>query len=212
MNIRTLFLSLIAWTLLTAGCGDSDPDFSEFYKGPETEEPGTPDEPIDPDATQMTVKAMSFNIRYANNNNPELDGDNRWDYRKVAFGPMIDEQQPTVIGVQEARPIQLSYLETAWPDYKWLGVGRCNDNAVYYNDTTNGNLVKLDAGSGEQLVSLHLADKLDSSPTIAPNGVIYCNGMLNNQPTLFAVDATATAPADSWSQMAGNPSKTACRY
>lgn len=87
-----------------------------------------------------------------------------------------------------------------------------NDNAVYYNDTTNGNLVKLDAGSGEQLVSLHLADKLDSSPTIAPNGVIYCNGMLNNQPTLFAVDATATAPADSWSQMAGNPSKTACRY
>ena len=82
MNIRTLFLSLIAWTLLTAGCGDSDPDFSEFYKGPETEEPRTPDEPTDPDATQMTVKAMSFNIRYANNNNPELDGDNRWDYRR----------------------------------------------------------------------------------------------------------------------------------
>lgn len=87
-----------------------------------------------------------------------------------------------------------------------------NDNAVYYNDTTNGNLVKLDAKSGTQLAALHLADKLDSSPTIAPNGVIYCNGMLNNLPTLFAVDATATAPADSWSQMAGNPSKTACRY
>lgn len=65
----------------------------------------------------MTVKAMSFNIRYANNN-PEMDDDNRWNCRKVAFGPMIDEQQPTVIGVQEARPIQLSYLETAWPDYK----------------------------------------------------------------------------------------------
>lgn len=130
MNIRTLFLSLIAGTLLTAGCGDSDPDFSEFYKGPETEEPGTPDEPTDPDATQMTVKAMSFNIRYANYNNPELDGDNRWDYRKLAFGPMIDEQQPTVIGVQEARPIQLTYLETAWPDYKWLGVGRRNDNSA----------------------------------------------------------------------------------
>ena len=59
-----------------------------------------------------------------------MDGDNRWDYRKLAFGPMIDEQQPTVIGVQEARPIQLSYLETAWPDYKWLGVGRRNDNSA----------------------------------------------------------------------------------
>ena len=46
MNIKMLFLSLIAGTLLTAGCGDSDPDFSEFYKGPETEEPGTPDEPM----------------------------------------------------------------------------------------------------------------------------------------------------------------------
>ena len=87
-----------------------------------------------------------------------------------------------------------------------------NDNAVYYNDCSVGNLVKLDAETGEQLVSFHLADNLNSSPTIGPDGVIYCNGVLNGKPTLFAVDATSTAPADSWSQMAGSPSKSACLY
>ena len=87
-----------------------------------------------------------------------------------------------------------------------------NDNAVYYNDCSAGNLVKLDAETGEQLVSFHLADNLNSSPTIGPDGVIYCNGVLNGKPTLFAVDATSTAPADSWSQMAGSPSKSACLY
>ena len=87
-----------------------------------------------------------------------------------------------------------------------------NDNAVYYNDCVAGNLVKLDAKTGDQLVSFHLADNLNSSPTIGPDGVIYCNGVLNGQPTLFAVDATPTAPADSWSQLAGTPSKSACMY
>ena len=72
--------------------------------------------------------------------------------------------------------------------------------------------VRFDAETGEQLVSFHLADNLNSSPTIGPDGVIYCNGVLNGKPTLFAVDATSTAPADSWSQMAGSPSKSACLY
>ena len=87
-----------------------------------------------------------------------------------------------------------------------------NDGAIYYNDCTLGNLVKIDATTGETLVSLHLADNLISSPTIGPDGVIYCNGMLDGKPTLFAIDSTPSAPADSWSQMAGNPSKTACKY
>ena len=87
-----------------------------------------------------------------------------------------------------------------------------NDGAIYYNDCTLGNLVKIDATTGETLVSLHLADNLISSPTIGPDGVIYCNGMLDGKPTLISIDSTPSAPADSWSQMAGNPSKTACKY
>lgn len=130
MIINKFLFSLIFGTILTAGCGSSEPDLSEFYKVPETEEPDTPEEPTDPDATEMTIKAMSFNIRYAKYDDPEMDGENCWDNRKVAFQPMIEEQQPTIIGVQEARPVQLDYLETAWADYQWLGVGRNNNGAL----------------------------------------------------------------------------------
>ncbi len=87
-----------------------------------------------------------------------------------------------------------------------------NDGAVYYCDSKNGSLVKLDAKTGEVLVSLKIADNLISSPTIGPDGTIYCNGVLDSKPTVFAVKTTATAPADSWSQMGGDYTKAANRY
>ncbi len=87
-----------------------------------------------------------------------------------------------------------------------------NDGAVYYNDSATGCIVKLDAKTGEKLVSFKLGDSLISSPTIGPDGVIYCTGVLEGKPTVFAVEATATAPADSWSQMGGDYTKASNRY
>ncbi len=87
-----------------------------------------------------------------------------------------------------------------------------NDNAVYYNDCSTGCIVKLNAKTGEKLVSFKLGDSLISSPTIGNDGVIYCNGVLSGKPTVFAVEATVSAPADSWSQMGGDCTKAANRY
>lgn len=44
--------------------------------------------------------------------------------RTAAFIPMIEEQKPTVIGMQEARPPQLKWLEENWKDYGNIGKGR----------------------------------------------------------------------------------------
>ena len=58
---------------------------------------------------------MSFNIRYYNTNDT---GDKSWETRTTAFIPMIEDQKPTVIGIQEARPPQLKWvgreLERLW--------------------------------------------------------------------------------------------------
>lgn len=82
-----------------------------------------------------------------------------------------------------------------------------NEGYIYYNDYTIGKLVKLSA-DGAKVSEIKIADELRSSPTISPDGTIYCTGMKNGQPTLFAVRGSATGHADSWSQSGGNPCKT----
>ncbi len=123
--------------MLFVCCGNEKPDYSGFYvdkteqggKDDTQEKPDTPAEPGTPsdpggEGNTLTVKVMSFNIRYYNYKEPLKDGDNSWDNRKVAFGPMIQEQKPTLVGMQEARPGQLEFLDKEWASYKRLGVGR----------------------------------------------------------------------------------------
>ncbi len=81
-------------------------------------------QPTDPNAESMTLKVMSFNIRCYKYTDPDMDGTNKWDLRKVAFAPMIEEHRPAVVGMQEARPDQMLYLDGVWSGYKRIGIGR----------------------------------------------------------------------------------------
>lgn len=58
------------------------------------------------------VTVVSFNIRVDN----AADGDNAWDNRKPASAAMIRQERPTVMGLQEAQPHQITYLAKNCPD------------------------------------------------------------------------------------------------
>lgn len=66
------------------------------------------------------IDIMSFNIRYAN----EDDKKNKWVNRKVAVVEMLKETQPSIIGIQEGLKFQVDYLLEHLPEYKQVGVGR----------------------------------------------------------------------------------------
>ena len=87
-----------------------------------------------------------------------------------------------------------------------------NEGYIYYNDYTLGKLVKLAPEDGKKVSEIQLATDMRSSPTISVDGTIYCNGMKDGVPTLFAVKGSATGHANSWSQLGGNPSKTGVLY
>ena len=77
---------------------------------------------------------MSFNVRYSSGD----DGANSWDNRKKAVPAMFADQQPTVLGVQEARLDQKTYMDENCAGYKSVGVGRTDGQnagefmAIYY--------------------------------------------------------------------------------
>ena len=73
-------------------------------------------------AGKSSMKIMSYNIRYTGE--PAKDGENHWDYRRAASINMIREEQPTVVGVQEALAPQLQFLDENLPEYGYVGVGR----------------------------------------------------------------------------------------
>ncbi len=116
-----------------------------------------------------------------------------------------------------------AYLTAINPDgtIKWehkaegniQGVAAVDSNGnVYYNDCEAGKLVKVSAATGAVLTSISLGTELRTSPTIASDGIIYVTGMKDGKPTLFAIQGDATGCSNSWSQLGGNPSKTACMY
>jgi PKD repeat protein len=81
---------------------------------------------------------------------------------------------------------------------------------VYYTETaadlSAGKLVKLNS-SGVKVAEVTLGQSVCTSPTIAPDGTIYCNGVKDGRPTLTAIKGVAE-PASGWSQLGGNPRKT----
>ena len=108
MKIRFVILLSLAVLLLCGGCGNREKD--------------------------VEIKYISYNIRYANAN----DGDNAWDIRKPATKEMIEREQPDVFGLQEALIGQLQYIDSNFPQYSRVGVGRDDGKeegefmAVYY--------------------------------------------------------------------------------
>jgi len=78
---------------------------------------------------------MTYNIRYNNTH----DGENKWEKRKEYLCNQISYYHPDVFGIQEGLHSQIVYLEAAFRDYKYVGVGRDDAktkgeySAIFYN-------------------------------------------------------------------------------
>ncbi|MGN1246857.1 MAG: endonuclease/exonuclease/phosphatase family protein [Muribaculaceae bacterium] len=95
--------------------------------------------------TVKEYKVISYNVRLSMA--ADADGENRWENRKAASLKMVAEQKPIVMGLQEACPDQIEYLDQNLTGYKHIGVGRDDGDregemmAIYY-DTTRLMLLK----------------------------------------------------------------------
>ena len=84
-------------------------------------------------------KIISYNVRFSSV--PETDGVNRWELRRDASIKMVAEQKPLAMGLQEACPDQIDFLDQNLTGYKHIGVGRDDGNragemmAIYYDTT-----------------------------------------------------------------------------
>lgn len=85
--------------------------------------------------TSQTIRMMSYNIRYATNN----DGENRWENRKEFLGGQVAFFNPGIFGIQEGLAHQVNYLNEKFTDYSYIGVGRDDGAqkgeycAIFYN-------------------------------------------------------------------------------
>ena len=68
------------------------------------------------------IKVISYTIRCGVN--PGQDGENNWEYRKQASINMINDEKPTIFGLQEALPPHLEYLKEQLPQYASYGIAR----------------------------------------------------------------------------------------
>lgn len=81
------------------------------------------------------VEVMSYNIKYANEN----DGENSWSKRKEHITNQVKFYKPGILGVQEALVSQLKHFQSEIENYKYVGVGRDDGkeagefSAIFYN-------------------------------------------------------------------------------
>lgn len=66
------------------------------------------------------TKIMSYNVRFANEN----DGENSWSFRKDYITNQLKFYEPPILGVQEAVLEQLEYFKERLPEYNYFGAGR----------------------------------------------------------------------------------------
>ena len=71
-----------------------------------------------------TLKIMSFNVRCITDKD---EGDTHWDMRKAAVVKMINTVKPDVVGLQEPRTVQRTYLKNNLPNYGYLEVPGTGD-------------------------------------------------------------------------------------
>jgi len=82
----------------------------------------------------QTLNVMTYNIRL----DVASDGENAWANRKDFLSSQIQFYSPDIMGVQEARPNQMTDLKATLKDYKTIGIGRDGDDkgeysAIFYN-------------------------------------------------------------------------------
>ncbi len=88
--------------------------------------------------SKQSFEVMSYNIRLDH----EGDKENNWHHRKADMIKYIEKHQPDFLGVQEALPQQMDYLDAQLTDYKYVGVGRDDGkragefSAIFYRTTS----------------------------------------------------------------------------
>jgi endonuclease/exonuclease/phosphatase family metal-dependent hydrolase len=71
-------------------------------------------------ARPLSVRVMSFNIRY---DNPK-DGEDRWEKRREMLLDTVRAYNPDLLGMQEVLASQADFLREKLPDYGFCGGGR----------------------------------------------------------------------------------------
>ena len=85
----------------------------------------------------QSIKAITFNIRYAN----ESDGNNKWSLRTGIVNDFIAYEAPDFLGLQEALISQIRDIASAQEGFKWIGKGRDDGkeagefSPLFYNAT-----------------------------------------------------------------------------
>ncbi|MGK0252666.1 MAG: endonuclease/exonuclease/phosphatase family metal-dependent hydrolase [Mariniflexile sp.] len=86
-------------------------------------------------AQKETYKLMTYNIRYDNPN----DGENQWSKRKEFLSSQIAFYEPDIFGIQEGLYHQVTYLDSVFVTYNFVGIGRDDGkekgeySAIFYN-------------------------------------------------------------------------------
>jgi endonuclease/exonuclease/phosphatase family metal-dependent hydrolase len=80
----------------------------------------------------VDLRIMSFNVRYSKTGFGESATENNWNDAKFPRRErairVIRENLPDLVGVQEARDLQVNDLRGALPDYEFYGIGRDDGN------------------------------------------------------------------------------------
>ncbi len=79
-------------------------------------------------ADSADLRVMSFNVRFSKAGHSEAKPENNWNDpqypRRVRAIRVIREMNPDLLGVQEARELQVKDFEDALPEYAFSGIGR----------------------------------------------------------------------------------------
>jgi len=81
------------------------------------------------------LNIMTYNIRYDNVN----DGENQWSFRKEFLSHQIAFNEVDIFGIQEGLKHQVTYLDSVFVDYSYIGVGRDDGktkgeySTIFYN-------------------------------------------------------------------------------
>ncbi len=71
-------------------------------------------------AWAQEIEVMTYNIRLS----LESDGENAWSKRAEEVVDLLNYYEPSILGVQEALPKQMDYIQKGLPSYRYVGVGR----------------------------------------------------------------------------------------
>lgn len=85
-------------------------------------------------ALGQPLQLMTYNIRLE----LKSDGDNQWDNRKAVMAGQVKFYSPDILGIQEAMPAQVNYLDSSLTGYKHIGIAREGEgkgeaSSIFYN-------------------------------------------------------------------------------